>query len=129
MTDEEFESEWDRCSVWINAALKYALGTHDIDDVKAEVMDPHNSAAFWPGEKCAVITQLSRWPKKTQLHFWLCGGDLDELVNVMRPQIEDWGRSWGATWFTTAGREGWQRVMKKYGYSPVWHVCLKDDEA
>ncbi len=120
----DFPTEWARCAPWIEKALAYAEGTHDLEDVRQAIET--GQAQFWPGERSAVVTEINRFPKLTSLHFWLCGGDLSELINDMRPAIEAFGREVGCTRFTTAGREGWQRVMARHGYRPQWHVCMKD---
>lgn len=116
--------EWARCRPWIEAALEYALGTHTIEDVWALVLA--GQAHFWPGRNAAVVTEFHPFPRLKALHFWLCGGDLTELTQEMRPAIEAWGALNGCTRFTTAGREGWQRVMARHGYQPHWHICAKD---
>jgi hypothetical protein len=119
-----FEQEWARCRPWIEAANAYGLGTHAIDDVRDAILA--GEAHFWPGENCAVVTEFDCFPRLKSLHFWLCGGDLTELVEILRPRIEDWAKAEGCTRFTTCGRAGWQRVMARHGYSPTWHVCSKD---
>jgi hypothetical protein len=121
-----FEEEWERCSPWIEAALEYSCGTHWLEDVKREVMDPDTLTTFWPGKRSAIVTELIRHPRRTQLHFWLCGGDLDEVINEMRPEIEAWGIALGATAITITGRMGWQKVLKEHAYNPIWNVCLKE---
>jgi hypothetical protein len=123
MTPEQFEAEWTRCAPWISAALEYSCGTHLLEDVKADVMSD-NMTTFWPGKRSAIVTELIVHPRRTQLHFWLCGGDLDEVINEMRPEIEAWGKALGATAITITGRMGWQKVLKEHGYAPVWNVCL-----
>lgn len=116
--------EWLRCRPWIEAANAHGLGTHTIDDILEEIVE--GEAHFWPGKACAVVTCFQITPRIKGLHFWLCGGDLTELVEDMRPKIEAWGAAQGCTRFTTAGRKGWLRVMEKYGYAPAWHSSAKD---
>ena len=120
----DFDAEWERCAAWIAVANEYALGTHTLDDVKDQVLA--GEAYFWPGERSAVVGEIYRLPRISVFHFWLCGGDLGELVEVMRPRIADWARAQGCARFTTAGRNGWQRVMARHGYRPLWHICAKD---
>lgn len=120
------EAEWARCRQWIEAAVAYCGGTHDIGDVEEAIAA--GEAQFWPGRACAVVTEITEFPKFSGLHFWLCGGDMDELVKEMRPAIEAWGAAQGCTRFTTAGRQGWQRVMKSCGYEPLWNICVKGQD-
>jgi hypothetical protein len=121
MTDAE--AHWLRCRPWVEAALGYAGGTHVWTDVWAEIAA--GECQFWPGERSAMVTHILDFPRSRGLHFWLCGGDLSELLDML-PQIEAWGHAQGCTKFTTAGRPGWQRVLKAHGYQPVWNVCAKD---
>lgn len=129
MDSERFAQEWVRCSPWIEAALEHCNGTHRIEDVAQLVLtDP--DTAFWPGQRSAIVAQLSRHPRLIQLHLWLCGGDLRELLDML-PTIEAHGVLHGATMFTTGGRlkngkSGWGRVLKSRGYAPRWEICVKD---
>lgn len=104
--------------------MEYCGGTHTIEDVEHDIAS--GEAQFWPGEKAAVVTQVTDFPRFRGLHFWLCGGDMVELTTVMRPLIEAWGATRGCVRFTTAGRQGWQRVMKQHGYEPLWNICVKE---
>jgi hypothetical protein len=114
--------DWARCAPWIEAALAYCHGTHTLEDVAVEVL--RGDAQFWPFERCAVVTEILYYPRKKTLHFWLCGGDLKQLLEV-RPHIEVWGKAQGCSEATLAGRPGWRRVLRGFGYAPVWSVCAK----
>lgn len=124
MTLEEFDAEWDRCAPWIEAALEWSLGTHLLEDVKELVLT--DRAQFWPGTNAAAVSEISVQPRMKILHFWLCGGDMREILEEMLPVAEAWGVTQGCSRFTTAGRIGWRRVMAKHGYSPAWESCVKD---
>ena len=118
-----FEREWARCAPWIDAALVDARGTHLLGDVEAMVRA--GQAHFHPFGNSAVVTEFLVHPRLKALHFWLCGGDLQELLAV-EPVISAWGAVHGCTRFTTAGREGWRRALQANGYAPAWHVCMRD---
>jgi hypothetical protein len=118
------EREWRRCTPWIKGALTYARGAFLLEDVRAAV--ERGDAQFWPGANSAVVTEVQTFPRLKSLHFWLVGGELPELLNRLRPAIEFWGILQGCTGFSTAGREGWQRAMRPYGYEPAYHVTIKD---
>lgn len=121
---EATDAAWERCKPYIEAALHHARGTHTVDDVWAAVQI--GDAQFWPGERSAVVTEILHFPRKKALHFWLCGGDLKELVETIRPAIEAWGVEQGCAVATTAGRNGWRRALEGHGYEPAWHVCTKE---
>ena len=117
-------SEWARCRGWIEAALAHDGGFHAIEDVEAAIAD--GEAHFWPGARSAIVTQFWLFPKARALNFWLAGGDLDEIVEALRPAIEDWARQRGCDRLVIAGRPGWARALKTFGYSPLWTALGKD---
>lgn len=106
--------EWARCRPFITAALETCV-THDIEDVEAGL----NAGLFqfWPGDGCAVVTEIVDYPRGRMLNFWLLGGDLKALMR-MRPAIEAWGRARGCRWADGTGRPAWARVLKGHGYGP-----------
>ena len=119
------QSEWERCTPWIEAALEHARGTHSLQDVKDQI--DRGEALLWPGERSAAVTEYIVHPTGVrQMHMWLCGGDLDEIVDRMLPTAEAYGVLNGCTRFSTAGRKGWSRVLAKHGYSFYLEACLKD---
>lgn len=114
---------WDRLRLHVIEALKYAHGTHTIEDVEQAIRA--GEAQPWLGENAVMVTEVLDLPQAKVLHFWLCGGDLDELL-AMQPEIEAWGRSVGCTKASTAGRPGWKKVLKDRGYGFGWEVCVKE---
>ena len=118
------QADWLRCKPWIEAALSYAHGTHTIQDVEDAIGSGHMQ--FWPGENCALVTELIDYPRKRALNFFLIGGDLQELVEKWEPHICEWARKAGCTHVIGVGRRGFERVFRSRGYSPVWFVIMKD---
>lgn len=117
------QSEWDRCTPWIAAALEFDPG-HDLADAKAKVMA--GEAQFWPGINSAIVTEVVETPKLRSLHIWLVGGDLKELVEDMLPVLTDFAKRAGCTKMSVAGRKGWERVLLGKGFVPAWRVAMKD---
>ena len=108
----------------VEAALEYSGGTHNFDDV-AEMVGDHR-LQLWPASNSVVLTEIIVYPRLKNLHYFLAGGDLDELSR-MRPMIESWGKSIGCTRVTLAGRKGWARTfLQDEGYRPQWSVMAKD---
>jgi len=108
----------------VEAALEYSGGTHNFDDV-AEMVGDHR-LQLWPASNSVVLTEIIVYPRLKNLHYFLAGGDLDELSR-MRPLIESWGKSIGCTRVTLAGRRGWAKTfLKDEGYSPKWTVLAKE---
>lgn len=117
------EDFW-RLAQHIEAALEYSAGTHTLQDVAQGVEE--NRFQLWPGVNSAVITEIIVYPRLKNLHFFLAGGDLDELKR-MRPHIEAWGKQIGCTRVTLAGRKGWARTfLADEGYAPKWHILSKE---
>ena len=107
----------------VEAALEYSGGTHDFDDIVEMV--GRNQLQVWPATQSIVLTEIIVYPRLKNLHYFLAGGDLDELSR-MRPMIESWGKSLGCTRVSLAGRRGWAKTfLKDEGYSPQWTVLAK----
>jgi hypothetical protein len=108
----------------VEAALEYSGGTHHFEDVLDMVKD--SRLQVWPATKSIVLTEIIVYPRLKNLHYFLAGGDLDELSR-MRPMIESWGKSVGCTRVTLAGRRGWSKTfLQDEGYSPQWSVLAKE---
>ena len=120
MSDQE---QLDRLRHHVEAALEYSGGTHDFEDV-VQMVEGHR-LQLWPAKDSVVLTEIIDYPRLKNLHYFLAGGDLDELSR-MRPLIESWGKSVGCTRVTLAGRRGWAKTfLKDEGYSPQWSVMAK----
>lgn len=115
---------WDRCAPLILEALEYDLGSHSLEDIREQLLDPDGGLDLWAGERSALVTEITKFPRLTRMHLWLCGGDMDEL-RAMLPSVESYGEAMGCTQFTTAGRPGWDRVMRPFGYVPAGRICVK----
>ena len=98
----------------IERALSFAGGTHRFEDVAEMVAAGH--ALLWPGPASCIVTEPISYPRKQILNFWLAGGNLTELM-VMAPLILEWGKAKGFAGATLAGRAGWERVLKPYGWT------------
>jgi hypothetical protein len=124
MTAQTPGEAWRRCRPFIEAALVHAGGGHGIGDVQALI--ERGQAHFWPGERCAVVTEFWTSPRLKALNFWLLGGDLKELLR-MRPAIEAWAAGQGCARAMGGGvHPGWARVLGKAGYEPRWTIYCKE---
>lgn len=100
------------------------VGTHAIEDVEKQIDD--GEAMLWLGENSAAVTEILRYPRAKVFHVWLAGGDMDEITNQMLPKAEAFARVEGCTKMTMGGRNGWNRVMVKHGFTPLASVCAKE---
>lgn len=113
-----------KCRKYIEDALEYSAGTHTFNDIAAGVLS--GKFQLWPNHNSAVVTEIVVYPQLKDLHFFLAGGNLDEL-KAMRPLIEQWGKSIGCTRVSLAGRKGWERTfLKDEGYEPKWFILSKE---
>jgi hypothetical protein len=120
----DLDAELKRCRQWIDDALEYSGGTHTFDDIAEGVRA--GDFQLWSNYNSAVVTEIVVYPRLKDLHFFLAGGNLDELTQ-MCPIIEEWGRSQGCTRVSLAGRKGWQRTfLKDRGYEPQWFILAKE---
>ena len=121
MSDEE---DFERLRHHVAAALEYSGGTHEIEDIAEGIR--RGQFQLWSGRDSAVVTEIIVYPQLKDLHYFLAGGDLDEL-RLMRPLIEQWGKSIGCSRVSLAGRKGWERTfLKDEGYEPKWFILCKD---
>jgi hypothetical protein len=121
---EDVAAAWRRCRPWIEAALAHEGGGHDIGDVARRIED--GRAHFWPGDRCAIVTEFWIAPRLKTLNFWLLGGELKALL-AMRAPIEAWAIGQGCGRAIGGGvHPGWGRVLAKAGYRPRWTLYGKD---
>ena len=83
-------------------------------------------AQLWTSEHAAMITVIEDDPLERRLLIWLAGGDLDELVDVLRPRAEHWARGQGCRRVVVIGRAGWERALAPEGYAPLARIIAKE---
>ena len=106
------EKTWKKAAPLIERALKYQ-DTHDLEDVQRELW--RQKAQLWCGEKSAIVTELHQFPQnRKKARIWLAAGDMDELVNEMLPDVEEWARKEGCMAVTIVGRKGWLRKLQEH---------------
>ncbi len=115
-----------RCRPWIEDALGYSGGTHTFEDVVAGISS--GRMQFWPAPRGCAVTEIVVYPKKRVLHVFLAGGEMDQIIDMIDSAVE-WSKGQDCTSMTIAGRQGWQRVLAKYGYRTVMTVLEKEYEA
>lgn len=103
--------EYERCWPWLVETLK-RNPTHNKEHLWQRLIE--RRALFWPGERCAMVTEVKNYPTGFRVfHGWLAGGDLDEIVARI-PQLENFAQRNGCHRATIDGRRGWQRVLDGY---------------
>lgn len=107
----------------IEAALGYSGGTHDFADIVQGVAE--GRMQLWPNGKSCAITEVTVYPKKRVLHVFLAGGTMRGVTDMLDSAIA-WGKQQGCTSMTITGRKGWQRVLGKRGFNPVFVMLEKE---
>ena len=85
------------------------------DDIFAEYM--RGEATLFASDKSAVLVRIETNPRAKTAEIWLCGGDLDDLLENLLPQIETWAIRNGCQDVAYIGRNGWLKKMDERGYS------------
>lgn len=105
------------------AGLAQAIDGHpfvSIDGLLGEV--ERGEAAIWVGERSAVFWR----PSDGVIECGPATGDVQEILAVFRPAIEAWGRDHGChEIFIQAGRQGWARVLRSWGYEEAAVILRK----
>lgn len=117
------QAEWQRCRVWIEAAVNRSPGFETIEDV--EDMIASGRYQFWPAKDCAVITRIDEFRRVRALMAVHGGGNLAALRDGLVPELEKWARINGFDYFGGEGREGWARTLKPKGYHVAFITMLK----
>ena len=116
-----FNDDWQAAAPHIRAALQHCGDPHTLDDVMRMVMA--RDAELYVGGLSAVVTQELNLPTGRQLHFWLAGGDLNELIKIER-DVEHAAKARGIRRISIIGRRGWQRKLD--GFNEAGVVLTKD---
>lgn len=102
---------WPKVYPLLQPAIDLMQGLHDGASVLGMLLE--RRAELWPGKASAIVTEFVDYPHGRCLHFWLAGGDLDELRR-MEPEIIAWGRERGCIMVSISGRRGWLRALEGY---------------
>lgn len=114
-------SLWAKAEPHIKAALKHSGDTHNAQDVFAMIQN--GEANLYVGANSAVVTQDLNLPTGKQLHFWLAGGDLNELIKIEQ-DVEQAARERGIRRISIIGRRGWRKRLE--GFREAGVILTKD---
>lgn len=119
----DVRANFERCRPWIEAALVYANGTHDIEDIWAGIIA--GQYQFWPAAKGCFVTEVIEFPRKRVFHVFLAGGELRQLKQMV-DSLESFANGLGCHSIMISGRTGWARVLKDHGVRPSYQVMAKE---
>ena len=118
-------AEFERCWPWLEASLAKGalrmsdgslLPTHRKHHIWQRIVE--RKSLFWSHDDCALISELLTAPSGLKSHLiWLAGGNLDAIVAMVEPHVENFGREHDCHQQTGNGRRGWLR--KFHGYEEL----------
>ena len=117
----EWEMQWIRCKPYIEEALRYQ-DSYTIDHVEDKISN--GLFHLWAGKKSALVTEFVIFPKHKVLNLLFCGGDYNELVEML-PSIEAFARAAECKRLYGGGRKGWSRKLKHLGFEEE-HMIRKE---
>jgi hypothetical protein len=79
------------------------------------------------GDASAMVVGVRTYPGGARVgHIKAAAGDMDELITVLGPRAEKWGREHGCTIAMIEGRHGWSRTLRQHGWHHHSVTLLKD---
>ena len=84
-------------------------------------------AQIWFGDEAAIVTEIRTYPTGARVIHGLAaaaapdaqpGRAVAEIVEILIPQAESWGRSIGCILAIIESRPAWARALKPHGYEP-----------
>lgn len=114
-----------RCREYIEDALARPLSRPTMTFMDILEGIESGQYQFWPGKQSAIVTQIMVYPQRKGLHFFLAGGDLDELIHMQR-EITDWARSRDCDHVSLAGRMGWKKALQDEGWDKTSVLMAKE---
>tara|TARA_Y100000022_G_scaffold175704_1_gene164520 strand:- start:848 stop:1240 length:393 start_codon:yes stop_codon:yes gene_type:complete len=115
--------EFMRCKKYIEAALKYTGGTHDLVDIYEGLYK--GTMQLWPMENSCLVTEIITYPRKKVLNVFLGAGDLTEILE-MHDSVISWAQAQGCEALNMTGRFGWKKPLAKYGWKPLHSSYVKE---
>ena len=119
---QQLADELMRCREWIQSALDEGGNTHSFEDIVRGVAQGHYQ--FWPADRCCAITEVVEYPNRKSLHIFLAAGDKEQIKD-MNASAEEFARAIGCDSMSIAGRRGWVRELKRYGYFELLTTVVK----
>ena len=125
MAKDTHINELERCRPWIEAALAYANGTHEYQDIVDAVAT--GNMQLWPAPRGCIVTEIVVYPRKKVLNIFLAGGELDQLKD-MHDAMNAWAVEQGCTGGSLTGRVGWKKVLEPMGWKLAHSHFVKETE-
>lgn len=92
-------------------------------------------AQIWFGDDAAIVTEVRTYPTGARVIHGLVaaaapdappGRAVAEIVEILIPRAEAWGREIGCILAIIESRPGWARALKPHGYEPHQQAVRKE---
>ena len=82
---------------------------------------------FMRSANAAIIIERRQYPSGAEdVHGVIAAGDLREIVEVLIPRAEAWGREHGCIAALIESRPAWAKTLAPFGYQPHQLTIRKD---
>ena len=107
----------------ITEALHHGGDTHSFDDVCQMVMS--NVLAMFDYGTAFLLMEVVKYPRFSVLHCFIAGGEMQAVLDSEKGMME-LAKQLGCSKLSFAGREGWIRVHKNNGWTPICSTLYKE---
>lgn len=77
----------------------------------------HGNILLLSADDSAILVSVKTYPSGLQeIHGEAAIGKRADIVSILIPQAENFGRSIGCKFGSISSRPGWERVMREHGY-------------
>ncbi len=110
------DDEWERATPHLQRVIEQTGYT--LQYIKYQLS--LRNMQLWVWDKGAAVTQVNALPKYSVATIvLLAGNDMDEWVEDVQRELEDWARAIGCKFLELHGRKGWQRKLPDFRISHV----------
>lgn len=82
---------------------------------------------FFHTGAAAIVAEIRAYPTGARVvHGLVAAGDLRDIVGILIPAAEAWGRQRGCIAAIVESRPGWARLLKTHGYAAHQTAVWKD---
>jgi len=125
----QLDTAWDDISPFIQSGLDYAQNELSLNDVYHGIKK-HQIVPIvmsYQGEILSVVTmEISNKPQKRIMCLMTAGGtELDSWLDEFMSVAEHLAIEQGCDAIYINGRRGWERKLKRYGYSQAYTVLMR----
>lgn len=96
---------------------------HDLKSLIDAVQD--GRMQVWSTDTSLLVTEVQKYPTGNVLQTFAAGGDMSEIVGVLRPEAEAWAKSIGCTMSLVEAPRAWSKALRAEGYEVFTYVMQK----